>query len=333
MKFKWFCLLAALMGLLRHDGKSQTTPTPQVPAGLIYQAAIQAGLQPISPVSGQAIINEKAAINWKNIAVKGLTNAALFTALGGVGGIVSIGTKAIEGLMVAHAVSDAEIVPLLEAAAPNPNDIPPVIRVADTVAPSADSCSESSMFVTPTKIKQGGIVMVAGLQVSFTIQSPSVLRNAAGGKINKFQVVDVIACIPSTPPIIVTPQLRSQSRLAIPQMTGPYPQCWMAPEDGNRYCRNMSGVIFRPDLPNGTPNVVTQPQTFIVDPEGNLDHLTTARKLYFAGEYSRSVKEYNAAIREHPEDRGIFSEMTGALYNDGPFGIALADYIRSREVN
>ena len=56
-----------------------------------------------------------------------------------------------------------------------------------------------------------------------------------------------------------------------------------------------------------------------------------ARKLYFAGEdYPESVRQYNAAMKEHPEDRdGILNEMTGSLYHDGPMGVALADVINN----
>ena len=53
------------------------------------------------------------------------------------------------------------------------------------------------MFVTPNKIiRGGGPVNVGGLAVTFSVQSPQVLRNAGGGIIKDFMVVDVIACVP-----------------------------------------------------------------------------------------------------------------------------------------
>ena len=265
-----FPLVIVAVAVIILSGVANGQPaTPTVPAGLIYQAAVQIGLQPISPVSGQAIVNEKAGVNIKTIITKATPMAALSTLIGGIAGIIpGIGTAAEIALAAGYGYYNQEILPLIAAAAPNPNDIPQVLRVTDTVAPSAAACTESSMYVTPTKIKQGGVVNVAGLQVSFTIQSPQVIRNAAGSLIKKFQVVDVISCVPSTPPIIVTPQLRPQSSLAVPQMTGPYPQCWTATEDGVKYCRNMNGTIFKPDLPQGTPNVPHEGAVFRINPDG-----------------------------------------------------------------
>lgn len=173
---------------------AQSAP-PGVPSGLIYQVAIANGFQPISPLSGQAIINERAAVNWKTIAGQVLADGSIGLLTGGLAGVIHLSTPVMIGLASGHAFYDHSVAPILAAAAPNPGDIPPVLQVTGSLAPTSSTCTENSMYVTPSKnLRSVGPIVAYGLSLSFSVQSPQVLKNAAGSIIKRFQVVEVLAC-------------------------------------------------------------------------------------------------------------------------------------------
>lgn len=79
------------------------------------------------------------------------------------------------------------------------------------------------------------------------------------------EAVPPVAPLPPTPPTV---QLRRRtSAITVPTQpsaalvgssptAAPYPQCWTEAVTGVRMCRNMNGVIFRQDVPQGAPNVI-----------------------------------------------------------------------------
>ena len=129
--------------------------------------------------------------------------------------------------------------------------------------------------------------------------------------------------LPPAPPVQLRPGMQP-----LPDRSGAFvaPHCWTDQNTTERICVNGSGVTYRPDLPAGTPNVIRQGAVYRVDPDGSLDHLTYARKLYYAGDYRGSVREYNAAIREH-DSPDVWIESAGALYNDGPEARELSEIV------
>jgi hypothetical protein len=278
--FTFFCIFTA--SLMAQPVNPSTTP--QVPAGLVYQAAIAVGLQPISPVSGQAIINERAALNWKTVSGQVLGPVALGVLLGGISGVIPMG-KLTQGILGGvHGYYDGAIAPLIARAAPNPNDIPAVIQVTGMVAPSTGACFEGSMYVSPSKvIRGGGPINVGGLAVTFSVQSPQVLKHAGGGIIKKFQVVDVIACIPIGP---------------LPAPPAPVP-VQLRPPNFNQ------GVVI--------PSTFNQPGAVIhINPNAaaGIDAFRAALKLA------------NAAIEKDPDNPALFRTEAILLKNMGEYDLA-----------
>lgn len=180
--------------------------TPVVPAGLIYQAAAQQGIDYISPISGQAIINQAAALNWKTILGSVLADGSIGILTAGLSGVISIAKPIEVGLAVGHAYYDHTIQPILAAGSPNPGNIPPVLQLTDSVAPTATNCTENSMFAVSAqmaakkkmaKSPARANALIGGLSVTFTAQGVQVLKNISGKVITAFQVFDVVACVPA----------------------------------------------------------------------------------------------------------------------------------------
>jgi hypothetical protein len=216
---KLFAVLALLPALLC----AQTTPI--VPAGLIFQAAAARGIQYIQPTAAQSIINKKAAINWHNLILNAVGVASMGTVTAGVTGLVHMSTAVLGAFAVGHTIYDAYGAPLLQAEAPNPNDIAPPLQLTGTVAPSAGACAEYSMFASGFA-QIGSVVAkhrrfaaasstalvsnlstpsnVGGLLVTFTPQGVQVLRDISGGLIAQFEVVDVVACAPALPVVVAS---------------------------------------------------------------------------------------------------------------------------------
>jgi hypothetical protein len=207
---KTLCLLLIFLGRLL----AQTTT---IPAGLIYQAAAtQAGIDYISPQAGQAIINQKAALNWKSILNSALSEGSIAVLAGGLSGVVSMSKPVELSLALAHAYYDRVGAPILAQALANPNDIPPVLEMNASVTASPGACMENSIYAiwTGGSLKQSRQLLktgkratsvttnVDGLIVTFTPQGLQVLKNISGQAISQFQVVDVLVCAPRQFPAI-----------------------------------------------------------------------------------------------------------------------------------
>lgn len=190
--------------------------TPVIPAGLVYQAAAANNIQYISPTAGQAIINQRATLNWRSILGSALADGSIGVLTGGLAGVIHMGLTAEVALAAGHAYYDRVGAPLLAAAAPNPNNIAPVLLITGTLAPSAGACVENSLFAVYAKNIKPFSVNVAGAVVSFTPQGVQVLRNISGQVIKSFQVIDVVACLPLVAEAPVQP-------LTVPQPTSFHP--------------------------------------------------------------------------------------------------------------
>lgn len=182
--------------------------TLSISGGAVYQTALSNGIQYISPSSGQAILNQKAGLNWKNIILEAAGIGSIAAVTSGLSGLVAISKPVLAGLAVGHVVYDQFGQPLLQTAAPNPGAISPVLQVNSTLSPTLTSCIENSIFASAVegqavkKMKKGMLLRnynnsVGGLSVTFAPQGVQVLKNAAGSTIKQFIVVDVLVCIPT----------------------------------------------------------------------------------------------------------------------------------------
>ncbi len=198
MKLLALSLLAAVL-------HAQAPAPPVVPAGLIYQAAAQQGIDYITPLAGQAIINTKAALNWRNVIIGLVSDGSIGVLTAGVSGVIHMSMALETALAAGHGYYDYAVRPLLANGAPNPGDIPPVLQMTGTVAPTATACTDNSMYAVSTtmaakkKLKVSpprATALIGGLSVTFTAQGVQVLRNISGGVISQFQVYDVVACVP-----------------------------------------------------------------------------------------------------------------------------------------
>lgn len=196
--------------------RAQTVSTPVIPAGLIYQAATQTGVQYIDPISGQAILSQRAALNWHNVATQVFGDASIGLLTAGLAGVIHMPVSAETALGAFHAYYDHTIAPLVAAGAPSPTAIAPVLPMNGTVAPSSTQCVENSIYAVYNKSAAPvGPVLVGGLNVTFTPQGAVVLKNSAGQRIKGFEIVNVLACLPvavvlptSAPPVSPVPSVK-----------------------------------------------------------------------------------------------------------------------------
>lgn len=167
-----------------------------IPAGLIYQAGAAAGIDYINPLSGQAIINQKSALNWHKIAGQVLGDAPLGVLIGGLAKVIPVSAPIEIALGGFHAYYDQSIAPLVAQGAPNPNDIPPVLQMTASMSPSAAGCAEASIYAA--KAPPTVALTINGLSVSYAYQGVAVLKHIDGSRLKQFSVVDVLVCLPGT---------------------------------------------------------------------------------------------------------------------------------------
>jgi hypothetical protein len=240
---------------------SAQSTTPSASGGQILQLASQYAIAWVDPLAAQNIVLTKAGLNWKTLAVNTLLNAPMFTALGGIAKIISIPTKASEGLLVGQGVVNAEVLPPLKLAQPNPNAIMPLLTIQTSMAPSAGACAGNSIFAssmqgqTATAIvahakKKGasaspagatnvvtiGPVAWQGMMVSFTAQPIIVAKRIDGTSIKDFMPVSVVVCLPpgTLAPVAAAPQGMRM--------------CWTDGATKTLLCQGADNVIFRPDV-------------------------------------------------------------------------------------
>jgi hypothetical protein len=192
------------------------TPSITIPGGLIYQSAAQAGLVYITPTAATAIVVQKAGLNWKSIGLQVLTDGSIAAVAGGLSGVVSISKPILTGLAVGHGFVDQVVAPILGEAAPSGlSNFPPVLAMNGSVAVTSGVCAEATIFASQFKTATGTTVTakamlkkkataapiaapitlsIMGATVSFTPQTETVLKNAAGSNIKQFIPVDVLAC-------------------------------------------------------------------------------------------------------------------------------------------
>lgn len=195
------------------------TQPPSISAVALYQAAAQNGIAYIPPVSGQAIINEKSSLNWKNVVLGGASNATIGTAVAGMSKVITLSNPVIIGLTVAYVAYVTWVAPLLSKAAPNPNDIPPVLQIGSSMS----SGSENSIYAssvggvpasTMVKMAKKGTrlapisTFINGMLVTYQVQGIQVMKNAAGGKIKQFIIVDVLVGTPLSPAAVLKTELK-----------------------------------------------------------------------------------------------------------------------------
>jgi len=196
-------------------GLAPVLAAQSVPAGLLYQAASENGIQYISPSAGQAIIDTRSGLNWHNIAGEILSDGSIGVLIGGLSGAVAMSTAIEVGLATGHTFYDHTVAPIIAKGAPNPGSVPPVLPLNGTVAPSTNACTENSMYAVwaggswkaAKKLRKQGVqaarvgpINVGGLLVTFVPQGVDVLKNISGQRIKAFQVIDVVACLPPSPP-------------------------------------------------------------------------------------------------------------------------------------
>lgn len=105
------------------------------------------------------------------------------------------------------------------------------------------------------------------------------------------------------------------------------------------YSIDLESVAPVAPLPPSPPPVQLKrrlSETIHINPDASavqLSHLDYARQLYYAKEYRQSLAEYNAAIKEHPEDAGLWREASGSLYQLGDEGKELAGIILEKYKN
>lgn len=178
---------------------------PSAPGGLVYQALLQNGVSYISPSAGQAILSQKAGLNWKTLGSQILVDGSLGVLSGGLAGVINIGTTAETGLAAFHLFADKKIAPILALAGSHPDSIPPVLQVGQSMAPTVTGCAENSIYAVfnPKAPPRIPAAIINGLVVSFSAQGAAVLRNAGGQLIRSFQIIDVLACLPDVAPVPV----------------------------------------------------------------------------------------------------------------------------------
>jgi hypothetical protein len=198
---KW--ALAALLVLVASCAQRPVF-AQSLPAGLIYQAAAEGGIDYVNPSTGQAIIAERASVNWKTIAGSALADGSIGVLAAGLSNVIHISRTVEIGLAAFHAYYDHSIAPIIAGAAPNPNGIPPVLQATGTITPSATACAEASIYA----VSAPSVLMttVNGLSVTFASQGTQVLKRIDGSAVKQFKVVDVLVCQPGT---ITLPSLPS----------------------------------------------------------------------------------------------------------------------------
>src|SRR5271170_7258120 len=172
--------------------------TPGVAAGLVYQAALESGISYIEPSAGQAIINQRVALNWNTIAGQVFSDGSIGVLMAGLAGVIHLSVPVEIGLASFHAFYDHTVAPLIAEGVPTPSSIAPVLPMNGTMTPTATACAEASMYALWAKgAHVVGPVMVGGLIVTYAPQGVAVLRNISGARIKSVQVVDVVACLPA----------------------------------------------------------------------------------------------------------------------------------------
>lgn len=205
------CLALLLCLAFVHEVRAQS-----IAGGLIYQAAAEGGVDYVNPTSGQAIINQKAALNWKNILGSALSDGSIGVLTAGLANVFPL-SKAVEvALAAGHTYYDHSIAPILAGAAPNPNDIPPVLQMAASMSPGPTACAENSIYATRAP-KTYGPVMINGLSVTYAAQGVQVVKHIDGSKLKQFQVVDVLVCLPGNvvPPPAPAPSVVPSAKKAV----------------------------------------------------------------------------------------------------------------------
>jgi hypothetical protein len=211
IEIAFLLLFSLLMGTRGLQGQA-------VPAGLIYQAAIEGGIDYLSPQVGQAIINQKAALNWKVIAAHMLTDGSIGVLTAGLTGVIHMSTVWKTALVAGHEFADKEAVPLLQAGAPNPNDIPPVLAMNGSMNPSPSACVENSIYASNAKRLKA---VINGIVVTFSPQLGQVMRHIDGSKLKQVQALDVLACVPGI--TVLPPPVPVPSAPSAPAGPGPLP--------------------------------------------------------------------------------------------------------------
>jgi hypothetical protein len=200
-------------------------PAPaQIPAGIIYQAAVESGMGYVNPITGQAIVNQKSALNLKSFLAHAATDGSIGVLTAGLGGLIHMGTALEAGLAGGHVFADKEITPLLAVAAPNPNDLPPVLQMTASMSPTAAACAENTIYAP--RAKSLGPVMINGYAVTFSYQGEQVLRHVDGRRLKQFQAVDVVACVPGTIVFPGAPAAQKTTAAEIPPPDNDAPPVW-----------------------------------------------------------------------------------------------------------
>jgi hypothetical protein len=276
MRLKGFAFLALLSAWMAAPAVAQTTTAITIPGGLVYQTGAQFGLDSIMPSAATAIIQQKVGLNWKTIGVRVLTDGSIGVLSAGLGGIISISKPILTGLAVGHGFIDTEVTPILSAAAPSGlANLAPVLQVTGSLVVTPGTCAEATIFVsqfpTPTvpvsaramlsratkaasALPSPITVSIMGANVTFTPQTVTVLKNAAGTNIKQFIPVDVLACAQQIAPSLGVPVPGAALHNHVDMPRAAPVALGLPIGDAPAYAPDLSATFYVPQVPTSSFN-------------------------------------------------------------------------------